>query len=89
MANVEVSNDVLDRLEAEAARRRLTTTEVLAELAGRLPAGRPKLKTMFQRLSVQALRLTASLTESMSFLRMDSVATDGAHCRHRDSRRGR
>lgn len=40
MANIEISSEVLDRIEAEAARRRVTATEVIAELAGRLPPAR-------------------------------------------------
>lgn len=37
MANIEISNDVLDRIEAEAARRHVTPSEVVTELVDTLP----------------------------------------------------
>lgn len=37
MANIEISNEVLDRIEAEAARRHVTLSEVVTDLAHSLP----------------------------------------------------
>lgn len=37
MANIEISNEVLDRIEAEAARRHVTLSEVVTDLADSLP----------------------------------------------------
>ncbi|WP_395161157.1 hypothetical protein [Ilumatobacter sp.] len=37
MANIEISNEVLDRIEAEAARRHMTLSEVITDLAHSLP----------------------------------------------------
>jgi len=37
MANIEISNEVLDRIEAEAARRHVTLSDVVTELADSLP----------------------------------------------------
>lgn len=37
MANIEISSEVLDRIEAEAARRHVSASDVLAELADSLP----------------------------------------------------
>jgi len=45
MANIEVSSDVLDRIEAEASRRQVTATEVIAELADQLPPVRSASKS--------------------------------------------
>jgi hypothetical protein len=45
MANIDVPNEVLDRIEAEASRRHLTATEVVAELADQLPPVRTESDT--------------------------------------------
>jgi hypothetical protein len=37
MANIEVSSEVLDRIEAEAARRHVTLSEVVTDLVHSLP----------------------------------------------------
>jgi hypothetical protein len=37
MANIEISSEVLDRIEAEAARRHVSPSDVLTELADSLP----------------------------------------------------
>ena len=37
MANIEISSEVLDRIEAEAGRRDIPLSDVLAELADGLP----------------------------------------------------
>lgn len=37
MANIEISNETLDRIEAEAARRHVTLSEVVTELVDGLP----------------------------------------------------
>lgn len=37
MAKIEISSEVLDRIEAEAARRDIPLSDVLAELADSLP----------------------------------------------------
>lgn len=37
VANIEISSDVLDRIEAEAARRHVTPSEVITDLADSLP----------------------------------------------------
>lgn len=37
MANIEISSEVLDRIEAEAARRHVTLAEIVNELADSLP----------------------------------------------------
>ena len=40
MANIEISSEVLDRIEAEAARRHVTPSEVITDLAESLPTVR-------------------------------------------------
>jgi hypothetical protein len=37
MANIEISSEVLDRIEAEAMRRHVSLSDVLADLADSLP----------------------------------------------------
>lgn len=37
MANIEISSEVLDRIEAEAARRHVSLSDVVTELADSLP----------------------------------------------------
>lgn len=37
MANIEISSEVLDRIEAEAARRHVSLSDVVTDLADSLP----------------------------------------------------
>ena len=42
MANIEISNEVLDRIEAEATRRHISLAEVVTNLADSLPPIQPE-----------------------------------------------